>query len=965
MSSCLNIDDLILQVEKPVRYMGGEWNQVVKDHSEVDLTFALCFPDIYEIGMSHMGVRILYSLFNKRPDVALERCFAPWIDMVEKMRVHGTPLSTLETRTPLRRFDVVGFSLQYEMSFTNVLMMLDLGAIPLRSSERDLSFPLVIAGGPVALSPEPLADFIDVFVLGDGEETLQKLLDRVKGWKREGDGLNARADKLKLLRELAPIEGTYVPALYDVVTHPLHGLKVVVPRENGLSVKRPSGYDPAFFREVMEHAASSNGSAPPFPVVRQYVNDISNYPFPTDLIVPYGEIVHDRISVEIARGCLDGCRFCQAGYTYRPLRERSVDDIVNTIVKASEQTGFDEATIASLSTADYSCLNPLLEKLMDQLEQRKIALSLTSMRADSITPEVTQQMKRVRKTGLTIAPEAGTQRMRDIINKNITEESVIKSASTAFQSGWDLIKLYFMIGLPMEAEDDVRGIYELGKKVKDLSTTSKRSVNINLSASSFIPKPHTPFQWFGFCDLEEIKEKQHLLQSLCRRARINFKHHHPETSQMECVFSRGDRRVGRVIERAYRTGCRFDGWDDQFQYTRWLEAFDHEGVDYREYLKPLPVFDSAEWKNSTLAERLDCTAYVKALSGVKLKPLESSVEWTPLPWDHIDNRVDKKFIVWDLKRSLQARVSPTCGPDLCYNCGLECAFDGSGPGMVQSVELGKNRPQALSSEERVVPPETWLEEPTLEAPGESSASVNRYRAIFSKIGRAKFLSHLDLVRLVQRAFRRAGIPLRYSQGFHPQPVVSFGPALSVGVEGYEELVDFDVAVVLEEKSFLSAINSVLPDGIRFAKLRPIDNREQAPSALVKAARYVVEIGVSGKVPDQAFGTGTQGELNRESVGRQMEVFRAAQSFLIQRVRKDRRVEIDLKSFVKRIELLDQLGPSGGLQIELEIEMGPRGSVKPQEVMKPVLNITDENFIAIKRHALLAERNGTYYPAFSG
>jgi len=962
MPEAIDLERLIEQVEKPVRYMGGEWNQVVKDHRTVDVTMVLCFPDTYEIGMSHMGVRILYSLLNKRPDVAFERCFAPWIDMLERMRTTGVPLASLETRTPLREFDIVGFSLQYEMSFTNLLLMLELGGVPLRGADRDLSCPLVIAGGPVAMSPEPVADFIDAFVIGDGEETLQKLIDRVKGWKREGDGMNSRADKMGLLREISALPGIYVPALYEVIEHPSHGLKVVVPREFGPQVRRPAGYDRVFFESIPGQNRSSGGTASPFPVVRQYVESISDYPFPTDLIVPFGEIVHDRVSVEIARGCLDGCRFCQAGYTYRPLRERSIDDIVGTIVKASEQTGFDEATIASLSTADYSCLNPLMEKLMDELEHRRIALSLTSMRADSITPEITEQMKRVRKTGLTIAPEAGTQRMRDIINKNITEESVIKSASTAFEAGWDLIKLYFMIGLPMETEEDVRGIYELGKKVRDLSTKSKRAVNINLSASSFIPKPHTPFQWFGFCELDEIREKQRLLRSLCKPARINFKHHHPETSQMECVLSRGDRRVGRVIERAYRAGCRFDGWDDHFRYDLWLKSFEQEGVDYRNYLKPLPVFDGVEWRGASNSERRDCTAYIRALSAIRVKPLEAPVDWTPMPWDHLDNRVDKKFLVWDLKRSLQARVSPTCGPDLCYNCGLECEFEGSGPGVVQSVEMNKaGRKQDGVGQYEEVDGGVKVLRPN--GPAQSS-TLWRYRAAFTKLGRAKFLSHLDLIRLIQRAFRRAGISLKYSQGFHPQPIVSFGPALSVGIEGTDELVDFEAAVELKESSFLAVINSVLPDGVRFTRLKLIDLHAPAPSAIVKAARYQVELALNGVGQPGDSGRGSQGALSCEWVARRLDAFRSAESFVIQRKKKDRIVPTDLRSFVRRIELLEQKDLSDRLSLELEIEMGERGSVKPQEVLKSILNIRDENFYAIKRDALFAERNGTYSPAFS-
>src|SRR5215831_1283770 len=530
------LDSILPTVEKPARYVGGEWNQIKKDRDQVDCTIALCFPDTYEIGMSHLGLKILYGLLNGRKRWAAERVYAPWPDMEARLRERLVPLVSLESYTPLAEFDVVGFSLQYEMTYTNVLTMLDLGGIPIHTGDRSLNDPLVIAGGPTVYSCEPVADFIDVFVIGDGEETFPELVSRYLELRDSDLGLTRE----QVLKEIARIEGMYVPSLYSTSTSPHHGL---------LIVDKPA--DPEI----------------PFPIRRRVVQDINDYPFPSDSPVAAVEAVHDRVAIEIARGCVDGCRFCQAGTIYRPVRERDPKQIVQTIVDGIENGGYDETSLTSLSTADYTCLEPLVKMLGAELERRNVSFSVSSLRASGVTESLAREIARVRKTGFTIAPEAGTQRMRDVINKNVTEEDVMRSCSVAFSEGWSAIKMYFMIGLPTETDDDVAGIAELGRKVRELGKTKyNKHVKATCSASYFVPKPHTPFQWCKQEDVDSIKRKQRMLKELGRRYRIDVKVHHAETSLLEGIISRGDRSLGRVIERAWRMGCRFDGWTEHFSF---------------------------------------------------------------------------------------------------------------------------------------------------------------------------------------------------------------------------------------------------------------------------------------------------------------------------------------------------------------------------------------------------------------
>lgn len=595
------LEKILDKVQKPSRYTGGEFCSVVKNPKDADVRFAFCFPDLYEVGMSHLGMKILYHMLNERDDIYCERAFMPWVDMVSEMESHGLPLFALESRDPLSEFDILGFTLQYEMSYTNVLAMLSLAHIPLRSADRCEDMPLVCAGGPCAFNPEPLADFIDFFVIGEGEDVTLEVIDKYKECKRR------KASKHETLMELSKIQGVYVPSFYEIL-YDGDVIKSITPKYPGVSQR----------------------------VRKRIVKNMDSAFYPEKLIVPYSEIVHDRIMLELFRGCIRGCRFCQAGIIYRPVRERSPKRLIELSKKLMENTGYEEISLSSLSTSDYSNLPGFTRELIELTEREMTSLSLPSLRIDNFSMELMQRVQKVRKSALTFAPEAGTQRMRDIINKGITEEDILNSARTAFSGGYQSIKLYFMIGLPYETLKDVEGIPELAQKILDVyfeepREKGSRGVSITISVSSFVPKPHTPFQWAAQDSRELLREKQRVLCDSIRSRKIKLNYHDSELSVLEGVFARGDRRLCAVLERAVNNGCRFDGWTEQFRYDAWLKSFEECGISPESYTR----------------ER----GYDEIL-----------------PWDIIDTGVTKKFLINENEKAKRGELTENCRHK-CAGCG--------------------------------------------------------------------------------------------------------------------------------------------------------------------------------------------------------------------------------------------------------------------------------------------------------
>ena len=599
------IEKMLEQVQKAPRYTGGEMNTAIKDWDACPLHFAFCFPDTYEVGMSHLGMKILYGLINREDWSLCERVFMPWVDMIEQMKQEHIPLFSIESRRPVSDFDVVGFTLQYEMSFSNILAMLDMSGIPIESKERGENDPIVVAGGPCAANPEPLTDFIDAFMLGDGEEVMTEL-NRVILERKE-----KKLTRMQCLRKLARLEGVYVPCLYQVQYNDDGTVRSVLPDGDGI----------------------------PATVRKRIVTDLDRTYYPEQIPVPYTEIVHDRIMLEIMRGCSRGCRFCQAGMLYRPVRERSLQKLAELAEKLEQSTGYEEISLSSLSSGDYSCLPELIRELMQKMKERRVSISLPSLRIDSVLKESLEETQQVKKSSLTFAPEAGSQRLRDVINKGVTEKDLLEKVQDAFEGGWSSVKLYFMDGLPTETYEDLDGIADLAKKVVEAyfrvpKGQRAKGLRVTVSASTFVPKPFTPFQWAAQDTIPQIVEKQDYLKKVLAIKGVTFNWHSPELSFLEACFARGDRRMCGVLKKAYEKGCILDGWSEQFRYDRWLEAFEECGLD--------PSF------------------YANRERGKE----------EVLPWDHLDCGVTKAFLWREKEKSDRAETTRDCRLG-CNGCGLQ------------------------------------------------------------------------------------------------------------------------------------------------------------------------------------------------------------------------------------------------------------------------------------------------------
>jgi radical SAM family uncharacterized protein/radical SAM-linked protein len=715
--------NLLPFAEAPSRYLGSEINSIHKDSERLSLRMALAFPDMYEIGMSHFGIQILYNLLNRHDRIWAERVFAPGLDMVERLKKTGAPLCSLESDTPLSEFDIIGFSLLYELNYTNVLLMLDLAGIPFRASHRNASHPIIIAGGPCTVNPEPVADFFDAMVVGDGEGVVMEMARVFLEWKDSGN-----RDKTDLLKSWADIEGVYIPSLFSV-SYNNSGFQLTHP----LSEKHIS-------------------------VTRAVVSDLDAAVFPDKPVVAYGRPVHDRLRLELARGCTRGCRFCQAGMIYRPVRERTLAHLLDLAGKSLSATGYEDISLLSLSTGDYSCLTPLIEQLFARYADDHVALSFPSFRAGTLTPELMDMIRQIRKTGFTIAPEAGSARLRAVINKNITEAEVLETVSNAFQLGWKVVKLYFMIGLPTETREDIHAIIDLVNRIKNIRAKGGgRPPEIHVSVSTFIPKSHTPFQWEAQTGLGSSKDKIEELKQRLKIRGVHFKWQKPETSILEGLFARGDRRLSDLLESAYRHGCMFDGWSDSFRYDLWQAACLETGIHVDGYI----------------TRKRDINE--------------------PLPWDHINVRVSKDFLQSEYRKALEAAATPDCRTLECQGCGV-CDFKVIMP--------------------RIYPPETiplvWLQS---RSPDREVVPDIRVAVFYEKRGAAKYFGHLELANIFFRAIRRAKIPVKFSGGFHPKPKILFHDALPVGMESEMEIFAITLTAMMDCADIKKRLNDQLPGGV--------------------------------------------------------------------------------------------------------------------------------------------------------
>ena len=803
--SATNLGELFLAVERPSRYTGGEVNAVRKDPGSCRLRFALAFPDTYEVGMSHLGLQILYAVLNGLPEVACERCYAPWPDMEGELRRRRLPLCSLGSQRPLHAFDIVGFSLQYELSYTNVLMMLDLGGIPLRREERDEAHPLIIAGGPSAYNPAPMSAFTDAFVIGEGEEVVAEIAAAIMTIRMRG------GKRRKQIEALAALRGVYVPAIHT----------------GNERIGKRTITDPDAWRQ------------------------------PLCPVVPLMKTIHDRVTLEIARGCTRGCRFCQAGMVWRPVRERTpavLEEMAEAMLRA---TGHDEISLLSLSSGDYSRIEPLLTTLIDRYYARRVAIALPSLRAETLTPQLIEGIRRVRKTNFTLAPEAGTQRLRDVINKGNTEEELLATTERVFAAGWKAVKLYFMLGLPGEREEDLEGIAELARRVL---RTAKNRGQVTVSLSTFVPKPHTPFQWQRQIGIGEIVDRQEFFKRRLKNRNISVKWHDARMSLLEGIFSRGGEETGNLIETAFRLGCRFDGWSDRFRFDLWEEALRQTGIDAGAYLRERPR------------------------SGI-------------FPWERIDCGVRRDFLLAEAEKAEAGEATPDCRTGSCSDCGV-CDHK-----TIRVVTAPADAPVGTLVS-------------TFAGRGDAGGPGRAFRLRFTKLGPARFLSHMELSSALSRAMMLGGIFFVYSQGFHPHPRISFAVATAVGMESRGEFADIRIQdPQVELKTLVARINAGLPSGVAVTVMRELPPHDFSLAKLVKGFVYdiILPEGIS--------------EENLDRIESGILHFLEAEHFNVNREANGKTVIKEIRPLVTDLAL-----DRSARRICLAARFGPEGTVRPADLL---------------------------------
>jgi len=843
----VDIGSLLAYVKKPSRYIGNEFNVFRKDWETADLRIALVFPDLYEIGMSHHGLQILYSVLNTEDGLLADRVYAPDRDLEELLRKQGKPIFAVETRRSLADFDMIGITLPYELCYTNILTILGLGNIPFRSSDRSESHPLVIGGGSGSCNSEPVADFFDAVLLGDGEEAVLEIAGVLKNARQ------SRCNRQTTLEQLAAIPGVYVPLFFKPTYSSRGELLAVVPLKKDYGTVR-----------------------------RRILADLQTSQTPEKPLVPLVRIIHDRLGIEVARGCTRGCRFCQAGIIYRPVRERSADRVVAIAEKCMAAGGFEELALLSLSTGDYSCLSLALGSLMDRFARDYVSVSMPSMRVGTLTPEIMHQIKRVRKTGFTLAPEAGTERLRNVINKGITEEDLLATCRDAKTLGWNLLKFYFMLGLPTETKDDVKAIGKLVHRAAQAS--GDRNLRINVSVATFVPKPHTPFQWEPQISIADAFTRIDLLKKSLPRGNFKLKWHDPRQSFLEGVMSRGDRQLARLIEAAWKRGARLDAWTEHFDLNLWHDAAAETNIDLDRYLR-----------------RRDFSEV--------------------LPWQHLDTRVDEEFLRAELAKAWQGDYTPDCRVHGCQNCGV-CDFKEISP----VVQCKKNSPDEREGREvsaesggADLPEITPLQIETGGHEPEEAASHHWYRLFYAKQGDIRFLSHLEVIQLFFLAFRRAEISLHYSQGFNPGPKASFSPALPVGTASRAEYLDVDLReAIADERLFMQRMNKQMPAGITILSVAEVTAKKTG-AAGKNLTCYEINLGRNL--------SGTERE--------KLQQFMAGDSFAVTKKRKGKERTVDIR---QQVQSLDVVG-NESLKMVLSSEAG-KATSKPVEILKAVFNLTE-------------------------